>query len=159
MFFRMGKKRSRKSWHSCIGIKTSQQQKKKRKKRYNIHKRETDKQTVTNSQGCNRRNKHKQSSSQENNEAFQKVLSDAQRVHDMKPKSYLEALSLHIGVVIEVDEEHKDGECIENERPVHPLREPASRGKGLKRMDDANHKLYLPWSENRKKNRELKWGR
>ena len=83
-------------------------------------------------------------------------MSHAQCVHDMKPKSYLEALSFHIGVVIEVDEEHKDGECIENERPVHPLREPASRGKGLKRMDDANHKLYLPRSENRKKKQGTK---
>ena len=158
----MGKKRRRKKltllhWHKNLAEEKEKKRKKKEeKKKIYIKEKQTNKQTVTNSQGCNRRNKHKQSSSQENNEAFQKALPHVQCVQDMKPKSYLEALSLHIGVVIEVDEEHKDGECIQNERPVHPLREPASRGKGLKRMDDANHKLYLPWSENRKKNRELK---
>ena len=44
----------------------------------------------------------------------------------IKAMSYLQAPGLHIGVVIEVDEEQKDGECIENERPVHPLWEATS---------------------------------
>ena len=59
-------------------------------------------------------------------------------------------------MVIEVDEEHKDGERIENESPVHPLREPTSRGKRLKGMDDANHKLYLPGHRTEQKKRRLK---
>lgn len=56
---------------------------------------------------------------------------------------YLAALSFQIGVEVEVEEEQQNGECIKNQRPMHPLWEITAPHQWLKGMGDANTKLNL----------------